>query len=223
DTESILSFAITNNVLELDGILGDIAARHEATKGVLLLRARDSEGRNAVHYAAIGHANDTLEYLLDPELFPGQPHLHLALFYLKNNNGENTALYAIRQRCPPAFLDRILTLTGRDLLRETNNDGLGPLHCAAAYDAGELLRHLVAHHHLDPNGRLGTSPRASPLQSSVFLPEEGDTPLHLAARYNAASAFEALYGDLRADSLVRNRAGDTPFHVAAKVDAKAVL
>jgi ankyrin repeat protein len=196
------------------------------TKGVLLVRARDDEGRNAVHYAAISQSLDTLEYLLDPRLFPDQPALRLALLHTTTVRGENTALYAIRQRYPPAFLDRLVAAGTPALLTTPAADGLGPLHCAAIADAPELISHLVEKHNLDPYHPFAAPDEQTEDTTNDDLrePVAGDTPLHLAARHNSAAAFEALHERLGVGlRSVRNSAGESAMDVADAVDAEAVL
>ncbi|KAL2159377.1 hypothetical protein VTH06DRAFT_2381 [Thermothelomyces fergusii] len=142
EIDLILELSAAGKVVELDALLADIARRHGTTMGVLLVHARDGESRNAVHHAARGQSVPSLAYLLDPRLFPGQPALRLALLWTPTRAGENTALYAIRQRCPPAFVDRIVAAASPRILDAAAADGLGPLHCAVLADMPDMIAHL---------------------------------------------------------------------------------
>ncbi|KAK4154693.1 ankyrin repeat-containing domain protein [Chaetomidium leptoderma] len=229
EAEQILNCSVTNNVPSLKVLLAELGTKHGTTTGVLLLRARDKEGRNAVHYAAIGHCVKILEYLLDHGHFPNQPALRVALFHTTTTgNGENTAHYAIRQHCPPSFFDAIISAGTSAILEIPTADGFSPLHCAAIEDAAELITHMVATYDLDPchafTARTDDTNNGNNIDKAhLCVPVEGDTPLHLAARYNSAAAFEAL------DKLgvnvftVLNSEGEAAIDVAAKANATAVI
>jgi hypothetical protein len=164
----ILTLSAANEVPSLDALLTEIASQHGTTKGALLLRARDADGRNAVHHAAAGHATDALEYLLEPTVFPSQPALRLALLYTPTTAGENTALYALRQRCAPPFVDRIVHAATPAILATPTPEGrLAPLHGAAIADLSELVRYLGERYSLNHH-------RASALDATA----EGASPLH---------------------------------------------
>jgi hypothetical protein len=164
----ILALSASNEVPSLDALLTDIASQHGTTKGSLLLRARDADGRNAVHHAAAGHATDALEFLLDPTLFPNQPALRLSLVYTLTAAGENTALYALRQRCAPPFITRIMYAATPAILDTPTAEGrLGPLYRAAITDLSELVHYLVERY--SPNAHRALTLDATP---------EGARPLH---------------------------------------------
>ena len=189
-----------------------------------LLNARDGEERNVFHYASISHNLEVLNFLMSPTLFPGPSSLLSDVLHKKTERGENTAVYAIRQRCPPAFLDRIIAAAGPSILDTTTIEGLGPLHCAAIADAPDLIKLLVKKYHLDPTQPFTRAPR--PDDQPYLFPEPvvGDTPIHLAARHNSAAAFDILYKRLVVSKdCPRNSAGEAPDEVAVRVNANAVL
>ncbi|KAL2174165.1 uncharacterized protein P884DRAFT_280382 [Thermothelomyces heterothallicus CBS 202.75] len=249
EIDLILELSVAGQVANLDGMLGDIASQHGTTMGVLLVHARDAENRNAVHYAAMGQSIESLNYLLDSRLFPQQPALRLALLHTRTRTGENAAIYAIRQRCSVAFLDRIIAAGTPCILDTLTADGLGPVHCAAMEDAREMIIHLVKKHCLDPNqpftppaNRLlnsdddddddddGNSKNSNGEQHHTATGAgagqlvEGDTPLHLAARRDSAAAFEALHSALGCNIwTARNAAGQSAIDVACSALASGVL
>jgi ankyrin repeat protein len=176
------------------------------------------------HYASISHNCEVLDFLMSPALFPGPPSLLPDVLRKKTKRGENTAVYAIRQRCPPAFLDRIIAAAGPSILETTTIEGLGPLHCAAIADAPDLVKLLVQKYHLDPTEPFTRAPRADDQPSLFPEPVVGDTPIHLAARHNSAAAFAVLHEELGVSTdWPRNSAGEAPDEVAIKVNAKVVL
>ncbi|KAL2167293.1 hypothetical protein VTG60DRAFT_1452 [Thermothelomyces hinnuleus] len=246
EIDLILERSVAGQVAILDVMLGDIASQHGTTMGVLLVHARDGENRNAVHYAAMGQSIESLNYLLDSRLFPQQPALRLALLHTRTRRGENAALYAIRQRCSVAFLDRIIAAGTPCILDTLTADGLGPVHCAVMEDAWEMIIHLVKKHCLDPNQPF--TPPANRLLNSDDYDDDGnsknnngeqhhkatgagagqlvkgDTPLHLAARRDSAAAFEALHSAPGCNIwTARNAAGQSAIDVACSALASGVL
>lgn len=166
----ILTLSAANEVPCLDALLTGAASQHGTTRGALLLRARDADGRNAVHHAAAGHATDALEYLLDPTLFPDQPALRLALLYTPTTAGENPALYAVLQSCAPPFVDRIIHAATPAI--PTAEGPLGPLHHAAIADVSRLVGDLVERYHLNRHPVFAGDAMAedpSPLQPPLHL------------------------------------------------------
>ncbi|KAK3299800.1 uncharacterized protein B0H64DRAFT_379192 [Chaetomium fimeti] len=106
----------------------------------------------------------------------------------------------------------------------TTAEGLGAVHCAAAADAPELILLLVEKHKLDPTQAITRDPKDGDAPYLFPEPVLGDTPMHLAARYDNVAAFEALHGTLdlgMAGPL--NSEGECPMGVAISVNARAVL
>ncbi|KAL2150967.1 hypothetical protein VTH82DRAFT_6065 [Thermothelomyces myriococcoides] len=253
EIDLILELSAAGRVVGLDVMLSKIANQNGTTMGELLVHARDAENRNAIHYAARGQSIESLEYLLDNRLFPQQPALRLSLLHTSTRAGENTALYAIRQRCSVPFLEHIIVAAGTPHILDTvATDGLGPVHSAAMVDAPEILLHLVEKYRLDPNqlfkfpatnkaqnkrdddcdeddhdsntkDNSGTQHNAAPL-TDPRCPVEGDTPIHLAARCDSPGAFEVLHSALGCDIwTVRNAAGQSAIEVASAALAYGVL
>ncbi|EAQ93817.1 predicted protein [Chaetomium globosum CBS 148.51] len=228
DLYHLFRLVLAGNVTPLKAQIRKLAAGTQICNEMMLFHARDREGRNVFHYAAISQDLKTLTFLLIPAVL-SDPRARInikrtALLTRKTEKGENTALYAILQRCPPEFLDRIVSAAGRSIIETTTTNGLGPVHCAAMADAPDLIIHLVTRHKLDPTEPVTRAPRPEDPPYLFPRPVVGDTPMHLATRHNCAGAFKALYEELGlAMDSPRNAEGRSPFEIAVRENAKAVL
>ncbi|KAH6651329.1 hypothetical protein F5144DRAFT_589570 [Chaetomium tenue] len=228
DLYQLFRLVLGGNIAPLKAQIHKLAAGPQICNEMMLYHARDREGRNVFHYAAISQDRKILAFLLSPAVL-SDPRARIkskriALLTRETERGENTALYAILQRCPPDFLDRIVSAAGISILMTTTANGLGPVHCAAMADAPDFIIHLVAKYKLDPTEPVTREPR--PQDPPCFFPRPvpGDTPMHLATRHNCAGAFTALYEELGlAMDSPRNAEGRSPFEIAVRGNAKAVL
>ncbi|KAH6853179.1 hypothetical protein B0I37DRAFT_440374 [Chaetomium sp. MPI-CAGE-AT-0009] len=214
----LFGLALGKSAPAVEACLRELATELRTNIGVILFHARDSEGRNAVNYATISHNTEVINYLVSQ-----RPTFSPAL-RSKTHRGESTILYAIRQRCPPSIVDRIIRGAGQDILKMPTAEGLGAVHYAAVFDAPELVTFLVQKHKLDPTQAFKRIEEAGVPPYLFPEPVDGDTPLHLAARHNSATAFEALHAKLGLEMhWPFNSAGESPIDVAARVNAEEVI
>ncbi|KAF8675440.1 hypothetical protein HU200_047810 [Digitaria exilis] len=149
-----------------------------------LLEQTDSDGNNALHYAAQKNNAQVVELLLTKQAqLAYKPNSERqSPLHVAAHYGSTASIRALLRHCP-------------DVVEMADTSGRNALHVSVVSGKTNALRCLLRH------------VRPSELLNRVD--NEGDTPLHLAARMSRVQSALLLLKDRRVDPCVRDRDGQT--------------
>nr|CAB3493323.1 unnamed protein product [Digitaria exilis] len=149
-----------------------------------LLKQTDSDGNNALHYAAQKNNAQVVELLLTKQAqLAYKPNSERqSPLHVAAHYGSTASIRALLRHCP-------------DVVEMADTSGRNALHVSVVSGKTNALRCLLRH------------VRPSELLNRVD--NEGDTPLHLAARMSRVQSALLLLKDRRVDPCVRDRDGQT--------------
>ncbi|KAF8674274.1 hypothetical protein HU200_048096 [Digitaria exilis] len=149
-----------------------------------LLEQTDSDGNNALHYAAQKNNAQVVELLLtkQAQLAYKPNRERQSPLHVAAHYGSTASIRALLRHCP-------------DVAEMADTSGRNALHVSVVSGKTNALRCLLRH------------VRPSELLNRVD--NEGDTPLHLAARMSRVQSALLLLNDRRVDPCVRDRDGQT--------------
>jgi hypothetical protein len=152
-----------------------------------LIDLTDSDGNNALHYAAQKNAQRAVEMLLGKrsELAYKGNLEHLSPLHIAAHYGSTDAIKALLLHCP-------------DVVEMADSYGRNAFHASVISNKSNALKCLLRHVH--------------PAELLNRVDGAGETPLHVAAKMTRISAVTCalmLIKDHRVDPCIRNRDGQT--------------
>jgi ankyrin repeat protein len=149
-----------------------------------LIELTDSDGNNALHYAAQKNHSRAVDLLLgkQSELTYTRNQEHLSPLHVAAHYGSTDVIKALLRHCP-------------DVAEMVDRHGYNAFHVAVIYDKVNLLKCLLS--------------LVRPRVIMNLTDQEGNTPLHLAIKLGRPQACQVLLADPFLDPCVLNREGQT--------------